>query len=74
MRTESTLVEAVVSAHRGTDRDGALVFHPAWHDLDEEGRARAFDETLAQRAVEAARDPRGYSATTHAILRRLASR
>ena len=70
----AALTEAVVTAHREAAHDCTLRFAPAWHDLDEASRVRAFDETLRQRALEAAGDPRGFSATTHAVLRRLHAR
>jgi hypothetical protein len=39
---DDELLTAVTSAWRPSD-PRALRFHPAWHDLDEEGRLRAHD-------------------------------
>ncbi len=65
-----TAIEEVASAYRPRGRD-ALRYHPAWHDLDAEGRARAFDRALALREVEAAVDPDGRSSTVRAVLARI---
>lgn len=65
------LIEQVVSAWRPRDADGGVRAHPAWHDLDPADRVEAFDETLRQRALEAALDPQGLSTTAHAVLRRI---
>jgi len=43
---ELLLVEQAVSAHRERRADGSIVSHPAWHDLNAEGRTAVFDETL----------------------------
>lgn len=66
-----TLIEQVVGAHRERDRDGRVVSHPAWHDLDAAGRVEAFEATQLQRAMEAALDPGGLSSTVKAVLARL---
>jgi len=68
---QALLVEQVASAYRPPSRD-ALRYHPAFHDLDEAGRARAFDVAAASRKVEAALDPAGASSTVHAVLARIA--
>lgn len=65
------LIEQVVSAHRAADPRGELIASPAFFDLDQEDRARAFDETLLSRKLEAARDPAGRSSTVHAVLARI---
>lgn len=65
------LIEQVVSAHRAADPRGELIASPAFFDLDEEDRARAFDETLLSRKLEAALDAEGRSTTVHAILARI---
>jgi len=48
-----------------------VLVDPAWLDLDEAGRHEAFDATAAQRALEAASDPGGLSATARAVLGRI---
>ena len=65
------LVEATLSAHRPNDARGQLRFHPAWHDLDDEGRREAFVELTRQRQLEAASDPENLSASAREILRRI---
>jgi hypothetical protein len=66
------LIEAVVGAHRERDRDGRPRAHPAFHDLDAEGRLDAFERALVTRRLEAALDPGGLSTTARAVLARLA--
>lgn len=70
MSERDDLVEQVAGAVRPMPRD-ELRYHPAWHDLDAEGRARAFELAKALRAVEAALDPEGMSTTVRAVLARL---
>ena len=65
------LVAAVTSAHRERGPRGELRAHRAFHDLDEAGRLEAFEETLRQRALEAAADARGLSTTARAVLARI---
>lgn len=65
------LIEQVVSAWRPRDLDGGVRAHPAWFDLDEEARQEAFEETVHQRAIEAALDPEGLSGTARAVLARI---
>jgi hypothetical protein len=48
--------------------------HPAWHDLDEEGRREAFEVARQMRRLEAAADPQGLSATARALLARIRGR
>jgi hypothetical protein len=69
--TREAAIEAVVSAFRSRDRDGRVRVEPAWHDLDDAGRREAFEAAVAQRAIEAALDPDGLSATARAVLRRI---
>lgn len=64
------LVEQVASAHRPPSLD-ELRYHPAWHDLDETDRVRAFDLATALRPLEAAIDPDGLSTTARAVLARI---
>jgi hypothetical protein len=65
------LVEQVVSAHRPLTAAGELRGHPAWHDLPEGERVRAYEETARARALEAALDARGLSTTAKAVLARI---
>ncbi len=69
-----SLVEAAASAWRPRDADGAVRSHPAWHDLDEEGRREAFEVARQMRRLEAAADPQGLSATARALLARIRGR
>ncbi len=70
-RDEELLLEQVTSAHRERGVDGAIHSHPAWHDLDDEGRREAFEATVALRQMEAALDPQGQSSTVRALLARI---
>ena len=70
MSERDDLVEQVAAAARPRARDD-LRYHPAWHDLDAEGRTRAFELSKALRTVEAALDPEGMSTTVRAVLGRL---
>jgi hypothetical protein len=65
------LIEQVVGAHRERDAEGRPRAHPAWHDLDEDARREAFEETLIARRLEAALDPEGRSSTVKAVLARI---
>lgn len=65
------LIEAAAGAFRGRDPYGAIQAHPAWHDLDEAGRAEAFERARRLRAMEAALDPEGLSTTARAVLARI---
>jgi hypothetical protein len=66
------LVESVVSAYREPDPRGGVRPSPAFYDLDDAGRAEAFERTIAQRAIEVALDPEGQSATVKAVLAKIA--
>lgn len=69
---EALLVEQVAGAYRPPTRDHEeLRYHPAWHDLSEAARERAYARGRALRALEAALDPDGLSTTARAILARL---
>jgi hypothetical protein len=65
------LLEAVATAWRPRDAHGELQAHPGWYDLDARQRQEAFDLALANRAIEAALDPEGLSATSRAVLARI---
>jgi hypothetical protein len=66
------LIEAVTSAHRTIDPFTRMVSgHPAFHDLDEEGRRVAYERTLVTRTLERALDPQGLSTTARVVVRRL---
>jgi hypothetical protein len=71
---ELDLLEETAGAWRPRDRSGAVKGHPAWHDLDDTARRRAFVETTRLRALEAALDPDGLSSTGHAVLQRIRGR
>ena len=68
--TDDDLIEQVAGAHRPAVRD-ALRYHPAWHDLDDAGRHRAYELSRALRKIEAALDPDGLSTTARAVLARI---
>jgi hypothetical protein len=65
------LIEAAAGAWRPRDPRGGIRSHPAWHDLDEEGRREAFEVARISRRMEAALDPQGLSSTAKAVLGRL---
>lgn len=65
------LVEEATNAWRPLDRDGLVRAHPAWHDLDEQGRRELFGAAVRARWLEAALDPQHLSATARAVLTRL---
>jgi hypothetical protein len=67
---EELLVEEVAGAHRPEPK-GTLRYSPAWHDLDEAGRMRAYELARALRRVEAALDPDGVTSTGRAVLAKL---
>jgi hypothetical protein len=65
------LVEQVAGAWRPRNRDGGVVAHPAWHDLDAVGRVEAARRAALMRALEAALDPEGLSTSARAVLERI---
>ncbi len=67
---EAALVEQVAGAYRPRARE-ELRYHPAWHDLGEAERVRAYEIARALRKVEAALDVDGLSTTAHAVLARI---
>ena len=70
MTDDDMLVEQVAGAYRPASRD-ELRYHPAWHDLDDAGRVRAFEHAVQSRQLEAALDPQGLSPTARAVLARI---
>lgn len=71
-RDRDLMIEEATSAWRPRTPDGSLLPHPAWADLSEADRQRAFDETVVTRRLERALDPEGRSSTVRAVLARLA--
>ena len=65
------LIEALAGAYRARDPHGAITSHPAFHDLDDEGRIEAFEMAQRLRVLEAALDPEGLSTTARAVLARI---
>ncbi len=66
------LIEEVTTAHRPRDPFTRMArSHPVWADLDDAGRAEAYERALAQRAVESALDAEGLSTTARAVLARI---
>jgi len=70
---EEALVEQVAGAYRPRARE-ELRYHPAWHDLGEAERVRAYEIARAMRKVEAALDADGMSTTAHAVVARILGR
>lgn len=65
------LIERVVSPWRERSSDGVILSAPAWHDLTEQDRERAFWESVSARQLEASMDPRGLSSTARAVIERI---
>jgi hypothetical protein len=70
---EEALIEQVAGAYRPRPRE-ELRYHPAWHDLGEAERVRAYEIARALRKVEAALDTDGLSTTARAVLSRIEGR
>jgi hypothetical protein len=70
---EEALIEQVAGAYRPRPRE-ELRYHPAWHDLGEAERLRAYEIARAMRTVEAALDTDGLSTTARAVLARIEGR
>lgn len=70
-RPDPALIEQVQSAWRPRDVDGNVRGHPAYHDLDADGRVHAFEQAAGLRRLEAALDPQGLSTTGRAVLARI---
>ena len=64
------LIEEVAGAYRPTRANGDRTL-PSWHDLDGEGREKAFDLAVSLRRLEAAMDPEGLSTTARAVLAKI---
>jgi hypothetical protein len=64
------LIAQATTAHRTRDAEGNVQLHPAWLDLDAEGRALAHARTLELRALEAAAHD-GLTSTARAVLARI---
>lgn len=71
---DELLIEEVTSAWRPRAADGSVRGHPAFYDLDPQGRTEAFHAASRLRRLEAALDPQGLSTTARAVLARLTSR
>lgn len=65
------LIEQVAGAWR-PDAGDELQYHKAWHDLDGDGRAVAFDRAQKLRKMEAALDDEGLSTTARSVLAKIA--
>jgi hypothetical protein len=70
-REREVLVEQAAGAWRPVRVDGAVGALPAWADLDEAGRAEAFEAARVSRRLEAALDARGWSTTVRAVVGRI---
>lgn len=69
-RDEEVLIEELAGAWRPRD-PRRLRFHPAFFDLDAQGREAAFERAVTLRRMEAALDPEGLSSTARAVLARI---
>jgi hypothetical protein len=65
------LIEQAASAFRERNPWGRILPAAAWHDLAPQDREAAFERQLANRVIERALDPEGWSATVRAVLARL---
>jgi len=73
-REREVLVEQAAGAWRPVRVDGSVGALPAWADLDDAGRAEAFEVARASRRLEAALDGRGWSSTVKVVMGRIAGR
>ena len=67
MSDRDALIEATLSAFRERDEAGRPRFTPAWADLGPEDSEAAFEASIVARALEAAWDPGGRSATVRVV-------
>lgn len=67
----NALIEEAATAWRPSSEKGPST-HPAWEELDDEGRIEAFDISESLRQMEAALDPKGLSTTAKAVMERVA--
>ncbi|MEO8796816.1 MAG: hypothetical protein ABI551_02950 [Polyangiaceae bacterium] len=65
------VVAQVTSAHRDRTPDGQIRPHRAWHDLNDEERLLAHDETARLRALERGVGMDGLTSTARAVLARI---
>ena len=70
-KERASLIEAAATAFRSKTALGEVRSHPAWEDLDEEGRKEAFALAQQLRQVEAALDTAGLSSTAKAVLHQI---
>ena len=73
-KRRNALIEQVTSAWRPRRPDGAIEGHPAWFDLDEDGRRAAFEATWQIRQIEAALDEGALSSTGRVVMGRIEGR
>ncbi len=71
MNEREVLIEAAATAWRPRSPSDEILPHPAWVDLDPEGRQAAYELTRQRRRLEAALDPDGVSTTGRAVLARI---
>ena len=70
MTERERLIEEAAGAWRPEGRDGPRP-HPAWADLDAEGRQAVYELSRIMRRLEAALDEKGLSTTARAVLARI---
>ena len=71
---QEALIEAATTAWRPSSTASGIRPHPAWADLDAEGRELAYERTRQLRRLEAALDVQGLSSTSRAVLSRVRRR
>lgn len=71
MTPRESLIEAAVTSWRPKEAFGAVRPHPAWADLDVDGRREAYEATLRARTLEAALDADGVTTTGRTVLARI---
>jgi hypothetical protein len=68
---DESLIEELAGAYRERAATGEVRFSPAFWDLSEADRERAFALARVSRQLEAALDPDGLSSTARAVLARI---